>query len=397
MAAAGGLKERLRAELAGLGFDVVRFGQVRPDAAGAERFRTWLARGWQAEMAWLGRGAEKRCDPRLVLPGALTAVVLGVNYLPAAGRPDGRGRWARYSLYSDYHDTMLRGLREAGRRLEALAGLGPEDHREYTDTGPLLERGLAAACGLGWQGKNGMLISREHGNWLLLGVMLARLDLEPDPPLRSGRGEVGGRPATGHLCGSCVRCIEICPTAAIPEPGLVDARRCISYHTIENRGIIPRELRPGIGGYVFGCDLCLEICPWNKFARAGRQVLLEAREEWAELRLAALLRLDDEAFRRIFRKSPVKRAKRAGLVRNACVVAGNLRDPAVADLWPEDSPESVREILAGLAGCDGAALVRAHAVWAVRRLWPEQALAWLAEAWEREADPAVCAEYEGPV
>ena len=369
----------LRARLAALGFDEVRFARLDPPlpAAGLEG---WLAGGLHGDMAWMERTAAKRLDPGLVLPGARSAVLLGVNYLPP---PDEDGaapgaRWARYARYRDYHDSLLPALRAAGGVLEEVLGLPPDGHRHYVDTGPVLERAWAARAGLGFVGKNAMLISRTHGNWLFLAVILVRADLDPDPPVRLRMPEPA---AVGLLCGSCTRCLDACPTAAFPRPGVVDARRCISYLTIENKGAIPRGLRPLVGDRVYGCDACLEACPWNRFAREGRRVLLEAWSLGRGPGLRGILAMDRPAFAAAFRGTAVKRIKWAGLMRNACVAAGNSGDASLV------------EPLLALAACDSA-LVRAHAVWAVRRLG---AGARLGELRAREDDAAVLAEYSLPV
>ncbi len=366
--------ERLRAGLAAIGFDEVRWvGLADPPGAG---LRDWLAQGRHADLAWLERTAAKRLDPSLVLPGARSALVLGVTtWTDAAAARPGAPVWARYAQFSDYHDTIKAGLVRAGRLLEELYGLGPDDYRYYVDTGPVLERGWAARAGLGFIGKNAMLISRRHGNWLLLALILVRRDppAGPPPPAAADFGR----------CGRCTRCLDACPTAAFPRPGVVDARRCISYQTIENRGIIPRALRAGIGARIFGCDVCQDVCPWNRFARAGRQLLLAARPDLADGSWRELLRLTPAGFAARFRRTAVKRLKLAGLLRNACVGAGNSGDRS---LLPE---------LQALAG-HGDPIVRAHAVWAVRRLaGPAEAPAWLEHARARETDPRVLDEYAG--
>jgi len=376
---AGAAREALRGRLAALGFDEVRFARAEP--GGAAGLRAWLDAGRHADMAWLERTVGKRGDPGLVLPGARSLVLLGVNYWPGAGPAGGAARWARYAGYEDYHDTIKPGLVAAGRELEAL-GSAPEDYRWYVDTGPVLERGWAARSGLGFRGKNGMLISRRHGNWLFLAAILTRLDIAPDAPLRRKPLPAGEPEPAGLLCGKCTRCLDACPTQALPEPGVVDARRCVSYQTIENRGIIPRDLRRGVGDRVYGCDVCLEVCPWNRFAQAARGVLLVARAELAGLSLAELLALTPERFAAVFRRTAIKRVKLAGLLRNACVVAGNSGDrallPALAALAAEAVP-----------------IVRAHAVWAVRRLAGAEADRWLRDARAKETDDSVLAEYAG--
>ena len=239
----------------------------------------------------------------------------------------------------------------------------------------MIERGWAAKAGLGFIGKNSMLISRRHGNWLFLSAVLTTLEFASDEPVR--KDTAGRETEPGLLCGKCTRCMDACPTQALPQPGVVDARRCVSYQTIENKGIIPRELRAGIGNHLYGCDVCLEVCPWNRFAQAGRRMLLSARYDLAELTLREVLELTPERFAEVFRKTAIKRLKITGLLRNACVVAGNTGAhdclDALARLAAHPSP-----------------LVRAHAVWAVRRLGAD---ARLAAAKVSEIDPAVLAEY----
>jgi len=367
---------QLRSRLAALGFDAVRVARVEPVPAGP--LRAWLAAGHHADMAWMERTADKRLAPGLVLPGARSIILLGVNYWPGAVRQDGPV-WARYALHGDYHDTIKPALATAGGVIEEIYGVGPDAHRWYVDTGPVLERGWAAKSGLGFAGKNAMLISPQFGNWLFLAAILTQVELAPDAPLRAQRS---GFADTGLLCGKCTRCLDACPTRAFAAPGVVDARRCISYLTIEHKGIVPRDLRPGIGWRVYGCDVCLEVCPWNRFAQEGRRLLLSTRFDLPQLTLAELLALTPESFATIFRKTAIKRLKLAGLLRNACIVAGNSGD---ATLLPA---------LVRLAGHE-LPLVRAHAVWAVRRLAGERAAALLDETRIAETDAAVLAEYEG--
>jgi epoxyqueuosine reductase len=372
------LQEELRARLGALGFDDVRFVRLE-GAGGAPGLRRWLDAGYQCDMDWMERTAAKRENPDLVLKGARSAVLLGVNYFQGEqpARDPSSPVWARYSLYKDYHDSLKPALVQAGRAIEELFGASPADYRYYVDTGPVLEREWAARAGLGFIGKNAMLISRRHGNWLFLASILTVLDLEADEPVRL-RGKPG---AVGLLCGKCTRCMDACPTQAFPAPGVVDARRCISYQTIENRGIIPRELRPAIAGRVYGCDTCLDVCPWNRFARAGRRVILAARGEIADIPLRELLALTQERFAEVFRGTAVKRVKWVGLLRNACVAAGNSADRELVDpllvLAAHASP-----------------VVRAHAVWAVKRLGAGDRLG---SRENLETDPAVLAEYAARV
>lgn len=367
----------LRERLLALGFDDVRFAAIAPGPLAP--LRAWLEAGHHADLHWMERTVDKRLDPTLVLPGARSLILLGVSYWSDSFRaPPTATRtapvWARYSLHEDYHDTIKPGLVAAGRVLEELYGATAEDYRYYVDTGPVLERSWAARAGLGFTGKNAMLISRRHGNWLFLAAILTRIEFAPDAPVRA-RFRTRD---VGLLCGRCTRCLDACPTGAFPAPGVVDARRCVSYQTIENKGVIPRALRPGIGARIYGCDTCLEVCPWNRFARDGRRLLLSARHDLADLPLAEILALTPERFAAIFRRTPIKRLKLAGLLRNACVVAGNSGDAA---LLPA---------LVALATTHTLPLVRAHAVWAVFRLGGGAALA---AAARQESDPVVAAEY----
>jgi epoxyqueuosine reductase len=367
--------EQLRSRIAALGFDEVRFAAAGPVPADA--LRGWIAAGNQADMAWIDRTAAKRLTPELVLPGVRSIIALGVNYWDAGAADPGRPVFARYALYSDYHDTIKRGLEQAGRILEELWGAGPSDYRAYVDTGPVLEREWAARSGIGFVGKNAMLISRRHGNALLLAAILTRVELPPDPPLAKAEGRRGG---VGLLCGKCTRCLDACPTRAFPAPGVVDARLCISYQTIENRGFIPRELRPGIGTRVFGCDVCIEVCPWNRFAAAGRRMLLSARPGLNALSWAELLDMTPASFSAHFRGTAVKRLKFAGFMRNVCIAAGNTGD---------------RSLLSGLLrlAAHELPLIRAHAVWAVHRLAGDSAPKLLSQARAAETDSAVLEEY----
>ena len=369
-------QEELRQRLGALGFDEVRFAGAEPPAG--EGLRAWLAAGMQADMQWMERTAEKRLHPAQVLADARSVIMLGVNYWPGK-LPAGGPAWARYALHEDYHETVKPGLAAAGRVLEEVCGIGADDYRYYVDTGPVLERGLGARAGLGFIGKNAMLISRRHGNWLLLAAILTRVEFVPDAPIRKKieRRNSKFENSVGLLCGKCTRCLDACPTNAFPRPGVVDARRCISYQTIENKGVIPRELRAGIGAHIFGCDVCLEVCPWNRFAREGRRLLLAARHDLVELTLTALLEMTPARFATVFKRTAIKRLKHAGLLRNACIVAGNSGDRQLL-------PQLVRLASHELA------LIRVHAVWAVRRLGGGGLLTGARAA---ETDAAVLAEY----
>lgn len=397
----GAREEELRGRLLALGFDEVRFAAIEPGRP-PDALRAWLAAGMHADMAWLERGAEKRLNPELVLPGVRSVILLGVSYSSdgPVGRTEqngpqapGRPAWARYALHDDYHDTIKPALVAAGKLLEAQLGVSGDEYRYYVDTGPVLERSWAARAGLGFIGKNAMLISRTRGNWLFLAAILTRAELAADAAITRKIGRASAAAGTsettlkisggevGLLCGKCTRCLDACPTAAFAAPGVVDARRCVSYQTIENKGVIPRELRAGVGSRVYGCDVCLEVCPWNRFAQEGRGVLLAARRELADVSLGELLELTPERFAAVFRKTAIKRVKLAGLLRNACIVAGNSGDHSLV-------PALVRLAAHELA------LVRGHAVWAVFRLaGRDQALELLGPARSAERDPAVLAEY----
>ncbi|MDF9826465.1 epoxyqueuosine reductase [Ereboglobus sp. PH5-10] len=370
----------LRKRLLALGFDVARFASIPArDDGGAlpevNALRKWLDAGYQADMHWIERGFAKRASPTLVLPDAGSVIMLGVNYFQGAAgaSSDSRHpRWARYALYSDYHDTIKPALEKAGRVIEETLGLTSADYRYYADTGPVLERAWAERAGAGFIGKNAMLVSRDFGNWLFLAAILVRAKIKADEPL----------PARSH-CGKCTRCIDACPTGAIASPGTLDSRLCISYQTIENKGAIPRGLRAKIGARIYGCDACAETCPWNRFAQASRGLLLEARPEITRLSLNELLALTPESFAAHFRKTAIKRIKLAGLLRNACIVAGNTGARAAEHL-PQLSRLAAHE----------SPLVRAHAVWAVRRIADrELATRLLAEARNAEKDAAVLDEY----
>ena len=300
------LEARIKEHARSLGFDpvgITGLGAVESHSM----FADWLERGYAGEMGYLERGAEKRRDTRLPFPGVRSAVVVGLDY----GGKQPAGTVARYARGDDYHDVML-------RRLEALhhwisGEVGAEVHgKAYVDTGPILERDLAQRAGLGWIGKNTMLLNPTRGSFFFLGSLLLDLELEPDAPFDADR------------CGSCTRCLEACPTEAFVEPRVLDARRCISYLTIEHRSDIAEELRPLMGDLLYGCDICQDVCPWNhKFASVLGDPELAPRGENVSPDPRQLLALTDDAFRARFRGSPIKRAKRAGLARNASIALAN--------------------------------------------------------------------------
>jgi len=333
---------------AGLGFDECRVAPAtRARHAGA--FLEWLADGNAGGMGWLERAPERRTDPREVLPGARSVVCLAMNYYPGsnprrdpeAGPPELPGpgyRIARYAWNDDYHDVIDEKLRELDAAMRGMGGT----QRPHVDTGPVLERDFASEAGVGWNGKSTVQIHTRLGTWLFLAELLTTLDLPPDAPQR------------GH-CGKCTACMDACPTGAIPRPHYVDARRCVSYLTIEHKGPIPEGLRPLMGDRIYGCDDCLEVCPWNRFARVSRESRFHARGAVFRRRLRDFLSLTDEEFRALFAKSPIKRSKRFRFLRNVCVALGNTGDA-------EDLP-ALRP-----AARDPHPLVAGHAAWAIRRI-----------------------------
>jgi epoxyqueuosine reductase len=342
-----------------LGFEDCRFTTSAPPES-APQLRAWLAAGCHGEMAYLARHADRRADPQRILPGARTVICLAVSYAPAEGTspPTGeprdaagrssrlgprlwRGVVARYARFADYHNVLARPLQALAGHVDALGGPGTQS-RWYVDTGPILERDLAQRAGLGFVGKHTGLIHRGLGNWFFLAEILTTLGIEPDPPEK-------------NRCGSCTRCLTACPTGAILEPFRLDARRCISYLTIELKGTIPPELRPALGNRVFGCDDCLAVCPWNRFARASRLMREYRRVDLDGPHLIELLALDEAGFQQRFAGTPLLRAKRRGLLRNVCVALGNVGDvtalPALERAARDPDP-----------------LIAEHARWAVGRI-----------------------------
>jgi len=347
------LRAALEAEARSLGF--AGMAVTRPDAvAGAgDRLRQWVAAGQHGSMGWMAERLDWRADPTALWPAARSVILLAESYAPEAdplavlAQPE-RGAISVYAQGRDYHDLVKKRLKRLGRWLidHAEKQGAPRTHQKceikvFVDTAPVMEKPLAAAAGLGWQGKHTNLVSRSLGSWFFLGAIFTTLELTPDAP-------------HDDQCGTCRRCLDICPTAAFPAPYRLDARRCISYLTIEMKGAIPRELRPLIGNRIYGCDDCLAVCPWNKFAAAAHPAYAPREGVEAPL-LAELAGLDDAAFRARFSGSPVKRIGRARFLRNVMVAIGNSGAPALVPV-----------ALAGAA--DPEPLVRAHAVWALSRL-----------------------------
>jgi len=364
------LKQALQEKAREIGFDIV--GIATPDSIplAAERLRQFLAEGAHGDMEWMQTTAQRRGDPRALWPQARSIIMLGLSYARdgdplAILQRRSRGAISVYAQSADYHDVIKPRLKALAGWLIAQAG---GDAKVFVDTAAVMEKPLAATAGLGWQGKHTNLVSRQFGSWLFLGAIFTTLDLPPDA-------------AEIDHCGTCRACLDVCPTAAFPAPYRLDARRCISYLTIEHKGPIPRDLRASIGNRIFGCDDCLAVCPWNKFAQAGREMKLAARRELQAPRLADLARLDDAAFRKMFSKSPVKRTGRNRFVRNVLIAIGNSGDATLAS-------EAMR-----LLG-DPSPLVRGAAVWALSRLLPAERLAALAtDQRARESEPLVADEW----
>jgi epoxyqueuosine reductase len=370
-------EDLIRAEARALGFDICRFtdvaglGEEPWPAAG--RLAQYVAEGRHGEMGWMAETAERRAHPRAMWPGARSAIVLGVNYGPdedprAALQDPTRAAISVYARGDDYHELIKRRLKALGRWLQARFG---GELKVFVDTAPLMEKPLAERAGLGWQGRHTNLVSREFGSWLFLGSILTTVELAPDA-------------AEPMSCGTCRACLDVCPTKAFPKPFQLDARRCISYLTIELKGPIPREFREPIGNRIFGCDDCLAACPWNKFARASAEQKLHARDALRAPSLAELSRLDAAAFRALFAKSPVKRTGRERFLRNVLYAIGNSGEPAL-------TAEAERLL------DDPAPVVRGAAVWALSRLLEPEAFAALRDArLASEPDPLVREEWTQP-
>jgi len=370
---AGDLKTTFAHEARTLGFDCI--GVTAPDAilGAGQHFREFIASGAHGDMDWLAANPERRADPRGLWPGVRSVIMLGVNYGPDGNplaileRRD-RGAISAYAQGDDYHDIIKKRLKALARWLVAATG---QEVKVFVDTAAVMEKPLGQAAGLGWQGKHTNLVSREFGSWLFLGAIFTATDLPPD------------RVEPDH-CGSCRACLDICPTAAFPAPYKLDARRCISYLTIEHKGPIPHEFRKAIGNRIYGCDDCLAVCPWNKFAQTGRETRLAARDELRAPRLSELARLDDAAFRALFAKSPVKRIGRDRFVRNVLIGIGNSGDVALA-------VEAERRL------GDENPLVRGAAVWALSQLLgPEEFDALASRAIDAETDDDVIEEWRRP-
>lgn len=363
------LKAALAREAKTLGFDCIAVTGPDAIADAANYFREFLEAGAHGDMDWLAANPERRMDPRGLWPGVRSIIMLGVNYGPdenplAMLEKRSHGAISVYAQGDDYHDVIKKRLKALARWFAVESG---EELKVFVDTAAVMEKPLAQAAGLGWQGKHTNLVSREFGSWLFLGAIYSASDLPRDQP-------------DGDHCGSCNACQEICPTAAFPAPYKLDARRCISYLTIENKGPIPHEFRKAIGNRIYGCDDCLAVCPWNKFAQEGREAKLAARAELRAPPLAELVRLDDAAFRALFSKSPVKRIGRDRFIRNVLIAIGNAGDASLAD-------EAERLL------DDASPLVRGAAIWALSQLVTPDAFVALAKRADAETDELVRAEW----
>ena len=337
------LKSQLISFARQIGFDSCRIAACDMPVHETE-FLQWLRNGAHGEMNYMQRGEEKRCDPQKVLPGARSIIVLALNYFQgndsrrSSRRVGTTGKIARYAWGDDYHKLIEAKLDKIDRFLRDFGG----QQKSYVDTGPILERDHAAQAGIGWHGKSTMLIDKRLGTWFLLAEILTTLELPTDEPV-------------ADRCGTCERCIAACPTGAITAPHRLDARRCISYLTIELKGSIPLELRSLVGDRVFGCDDCLDVCPWNRFAQVSHETAFSARESTTGMSLREYLELSDSEFRQLFKDSPIKRIKRRGFLRNVCVALGNAGNAS-------DLPALER------AAADPDPLIAEHAGWAIGQI-----------------------------
>ncbi len=364
------VKDAIREQARELGFDAVGIAPAAPEPGTAEGLSGYLAAGHHGTMEWMERRAEQRGDPRALWPEVRSVIALGLNYGPgedpmALLEARDRGTISVYARNRDYHDVVKKRLKALARWMTAELG---GEVKVFVDTAPVMEKPAAERAGIGWQGKHTNLVSRDWGSWLFLGEVFTTLELEPDAP------------ETDH-CGGCRRCLDVCPTDAFPAPYELDARRCISYLTIEHKGPIPREYRAAMGNRIYGCDDCLAVCPWNKFARRTREIAFQPRVELTAPRLADLAALDDAGFRALFSGSPIKRVGRNRFIRNVLIALGNCGDPAHrAAVEPHlDDPDPV---------------VRGAAVWALSRLLDTEVFAALRAAREpREEDAEVREEW----
>nr|WP_193183779.1 tRNA epoxyqueuosine(34) reductase QueG [Nisaea sediminum] len=364
-------EQRIKDEAAAIGFSAVGITRAEVGTREQDRLREFVAGGEHGDMAWMETHLERRIAPRAIWEGARSVVVLTQNYGPDHDPMENLGARDRanisvYARNKDYHDLIKKRLKRLARWMVEQYGC---EVKVFVDTAPVLEKPLAAAAGLGWQGKHTNMVSREHGSWVFLGEVFTDMELVPDAA------------ETDH-CGNCTRCLDICPTDAFPRPYALDARRCISYLTIEHKGHIPEEFREAMGNRIYGCDDCLAVCPWNKFAEASSEAAFAARHDLDLPPLAEFLGLDDEAFRARFSGSPIKRIGRDRFLRNVLIACGNCGDvsllPQIEALTRDASP-----------------IVRAMAVWASGRLMEPEAFSVMREnARNNGDDPAVLREWD---
>jgi epoxyqueuosine reductase len=364
------LKRFLIEEAKAVGFDAVAFTTPDTIPQAPPRLRQYIVDGHHADMLWMEETEERRANPTVLWPEVRSIMILAMNYGPDANplsilEHKDRAAISVYAQNRDYHDIIKGKLKHVASRFAARAG---QDVKVFVDTAPVMEKPLAEAAGLGWQGKHTNLVSREHGSWLFLGSIFTTAEIPSDKPERD------------H-CGSCRACLDVCPTNAFPAPYRIDARRCISYLTIENKGPIPLEFRKSMGNRIYGCDDCLSVCPWNKFAQAASEMKLKARDDLKAPRLADFLVLDDPAFRTLFSGSPVKRIGRDRFLRNVLIAAGNSQDQSLL--------AQVEHLLE-----DPAPVVRGAAVWAVKQLATTERFIILQKRLaSREEDDTVRAEW----
>ncbi len=368
------ISNSIKAQAKEFGFVSVGICDARAVPENAAHLQSFLAAGYHGDMAWLDNRKEARADPQALWPEVKSIILLGMSYAPEQDplRHNGQSDIGVISVYAqgkDYHDVIKPRLKQMGRWLIDTHG---GDIKVFVDTAPVMEKPLGQKAGLGWQGKHTNLVSRDHGSWLFLGAIYSTLEIEPDI-------------IHADNCGSCSACLDICPTQAFVAPHKLDARRCISYLTIEYKGVISKEFRAAIGNRIYGCDDCLAVCPWNKFAQASQESAFAPRAELTAPRLLDLVELDDAAFRAMFSGSPIKRIKRDAFIRNVLVALGNVP--------PEDAARA--QVIAAVQRrlADSSGLVRAQAVAALQMLAPQLAMALKSSQLETEQDPAVQAEW----
>ena len=376
MPQAADIKQAIIAQALALGFDQCRIAPAREVAGAADGLHAYVAAGHHGQMDWMETRMAERSAPNRLWPEAQSVIMLGLNYGPGPDSDDvdplaylaaqDKGAVSVYAQRRDYHDVVKKKLKALARWLVEESGA---EVKVFVDTAPVMEKPLAQAAGLGWQGKHTHLVSRQLGSWLFLGSVFTTLELAPDAP------------EPDH-CGSCSACLDICPTDAFPAPYKLDARRCISYLTIEHKGMVDAALRPLMGNHIYGCDDCLAVCPWNKYARQAKDAKLALNADYDLPDLIFLSRLDDTAFRDFFRQTPVKRTGRDHFIRNVLIALGNIKTPSAAH---------IAAVTARLE--DGGAVVRGHAVWALGRLDPQAAKDAATTYMETEEDAMVLAEW----